>query len=118
MPPEAAIDVASAASIGLLSNVSIPVLVAGKLVAILAFGSMREERAWPDELVARMRLLAQAFGSALARKHTQDRIDAQQALEHLADIELGELGSLHAQGDIFEVAEERHVAGVDLMCNG
>lgn len=83
MPPEAAIDVASAASIGLLSNVSIPVLVAGKLVAILAFGSMREERAWPDELVARMRLLAQAFGSALARKHTQDRIDAQQALEHL-----------------------------------
>jgi signal transduction histidine kinase len=44
---------------------------------------MRCERAWPDALVARMRLLADIFGSALARRRAQDRIDELLGFERL-----------------------------------
>jgi C4-dicarboxylate-specific signal transduction histidine kinase len=38
---------------------------------VLSFGSVHGERAWPDELVERLRLLSQAFASALERKRME-----------------------------------------------
>src|SRR5205814_6316922 len=68
LPSEAALDRASYASIGLRSHVAIPVSVSGKLMAVLGFGAIRRERPWSDDLVERMRMLADVFASALARK--------------------------------------------------
>ncbi len=83
LPPEAARDAASYASIDLRAHVGMPVMVSGEFVAVLGFASLQCERAWPDALVARMRLLADLFGSALARKRTQDRIDELLRFERL-----------------------------------
>jgi hypothetical protein len=46
-------------------------MIAGELVGFLGFGCLRRERVWPEDLVARMRLLANIFAAALARKYAQ-----------------------------------------------
>jgi signal transduction histidine kinase len=94
LPPEAVLDRQSYASLGLRSHVGMPVMVSGELVAVLGFGSLRSERSWGEDLVARMRLLADLFGSALARKRAHDRIDQLLRFERLlADLSASLLGS-------------------------
>lgn len=82
LPPEAAEDAASYAGIGLGAHVGVPVLVSDKFLAVLGVAAMRDERAWTDGFVARMRLLAEVFGSALARHAAEER--ARQATAHAA----------------------------------
>jgi GAF domain-containing protein len=82
LPLEAADDAASYAGIGLGAHVGVPVLVSGEFLAVLGVAAMREERAWTDEFVVRMRLLAELFGSALARHAAEER--ARQATAHAA----------------------------------
>ena len=82
LPSEAADDAASYAGIGLGAHVGVPVLVSGEFLAVLGVAAMREERAWTDEFVVRMRLLAELFGSALARHAAEER--ARQATAHAA----------------------------------
>jgi len=95
LPQDAVLDRQSYASLGLRSHVGMPVMVAGELVAVLGFGSLRRERRWEEELIGRMRLLADLFGSALARKHAQDRIDQLLRFERLlADLSASLLGSV------------------------
>ena len=94
LPPEAAVDRISAASIGLRAHVSVPVMVSGEFMAVLSFGALRRERGWPDALVARMRLFADIFGSALARRRAQDRIDELLGFERLlVDLSTSLIGS-------------------------
>ena len=50
-------------------------IVDGELYGGLSFGTVRRERTWPEELLERMGLLAQIFGSALARKRAQEELD-------------------------------------------
>jgi len=71
LPEEAAIDRASYERVGTRSKVSLPLRAGGPILGVLSFGSVRGERAWPDELVERLRLLSQAFASALERKRME-----------------------------------------------
>jgi signal transduction histidine kinase len=41
------------------------------MLGVLAFGSVRRERAWPAEWVERLRLLSEAFASTLERKRVE-----------------------------------------------
>jgi signal transduction histidine kinase len=41
------------------------------MLGVLSFGSVRSERAWPAELVERLRLLSEAFASTLERKRME-----------------------------------------------
>jgi signal transduction histidine kinase len=68
LPEEAAIDRAGYERVGTRSYVSLPLSASGPMLGVLCFGSVRSERAWPDALVERLRLLSQAFASALERK--------------------------------------------------
>ena len=68
LPEEAAIDRASYERSGTRSKVSLPLQAGGRVLGSLSFGSVRRERAWPNELVERLRLLSEAFASALERK--------------------------------------------------
>ena len=69
-------------------------MVSGEFMAVLGFAALRRERGWPDALVARMRLLADIFGSALARKRAQDRIDELLGFERLlVDLSTSLVGS-------------------------
>jgi signal transduction histidine kinase len=68
LPAAAAIDRASYLRAGTRSKVSLPLRAGGTMLGVLSFGSVRDERAWPNELVERLHLLSQAFASALERK--------------------------------------------------
>jgi signal transduction histidine kinase len=71
LPQRAAIDRASYEEVGTASTVLLPLRASGPMLGVLAFGSVRAEHTWPDELVDRLRLLSEAFASALERKRIE-----------------------------------------------
>ncbi|MDM0002627.1 ATP-binding protein [Variovorax sp. J22P240] len=91
LPPEASVDKETWRRIGLKSHVMMPIVVAGQLHGTLNFGCVRSERSWSNHLVARMRLLAQIFGSALGRKRAQEELDLAIGFERLASSILASL---------------------------
>jgi signal transduction histidine kinase len=117
LPPEAARDVRSHVSIGMRSHIGVPITVEGEFMATLGVGALRSERTWPPELVARMQLLGDIFGSALARKRAQDRIDELLGFERLlADLSTSLVGTPGVDLDAQVNAALRAVAtflGVD-----
>ena len=74
LPADARVDKASYRRIGLKSHVSMPMIVAGEFQGVLSFGCLRREKNWPENLLGRLRLLAEIFANALARKHAQEEL--------------------------------------------
>jgi len=91
LPPEASLDKESWRGLGLKSHVMMPIHVAGELYGSLNFGCIRAERSWPDDLLVRMRLLAEMFGTALARKRMKEELDLAVDFERLASSTLAAL---------------------------
>ena len=91
LPPEASLDKESWRGFGLKSHVMMPILVAGELYGCLNFGCTRSERSWSDDLLIRMRLLAELFGAALARKRMKEELDLAVEFERLASSTLASL---------------------------
>jgi len=61
------------------SAVAVPLIAAGRVIGSLGFSSVREERRWDDEAIARLRLIADLFASALARKQAEANLHRAQA---------------------------------------
>src|SRR4029453_13266901 len=72
LPEAAATDRQSLAGRGLRPLTGLPLLADGALVGALAFSRLRGEYAWPDELTARLRLLADVFANVLARRSADE----------------------------------------------
>ncbi len=68
LTPAAATDVAALSRLGLKSMAAFPVSAEGKVIGWLSFGAMGAERAWPEPLVRRLRLIADIFANALSRR--------------------------------------------------
>jgi signal transduction histidine kinase len=83
LPEEAAIDRASYERVGTRSKVSLPLSAGGPMLGVLSFGSVRSERAWPAELVERLRLLSEAFASTLERKRVELSLEERLRFEKL-----------------------------------
>jgi signal transduction histidine kinase len=88
LPEEAAADRANYERLGTRSHLSIPLQAGGPMLGVLSFDSVRAERDWPDELVERLRLLSEAFASALERKRMEsaltERLRFQRLLSELS----------------------------------
>ena len=63
---------------GMKSNLAIPLKAGGVVLGVLTFGAFREFRAWPDELVQRLRIIAEIFANALARKRADQNLHARE----------------------------------------
>jgi signal transduction histidine kinase len=96
LPQEAAIDRASYQRVGTRSKVLVPLRAGGPIVGVLSFGAVRDERAWPDELVERLNLLSQAFASALQRKRVELSLAERLRFEKLLASLSAALGHLSA----------------------
>jgi len=83
LPTEAEADQATFRRLGVQSNLTMPMVVAARVEGAIAFGCLRRERSWPDDLVARIRALADVFGNALAHKRAQEGLDTAMAFERL-----------------------------------
>ncbi|UCD82347.1 MAG: PAS domain-containing protein [Desulfobacterales bacterium] len=66
------------------SFLSIPMVIGGRTLGSCALVAVREERIWPVDLVQRMRLIAEVFAGALARKHSEESLRESQARLNLA----------------------------------
>ena len=88
MPEEAAVDRESARLSGIFSNLTVPLSVGGApAVGALAFNALRAQRDWTDRDVKRLKLVAQVFANALARKRDDQAMRLSQArLEAGADL--------------------------------
>jgi len=90
-PAQACVDKPARQGIDFRSHVVMPIVVGGQLHGCLSFGTVRSGRSWPDDLLSRLRLLAEVFGSALARKRAQEELDLAIGFERLASAILASL---------------------------
>ena len=79
LPPEAVGEAEYFQRTGLHSHLSIPLRVGGRIIGAIAFAAFRETRAWPDDLIARIRLVGEVFAHAVARKREQEKLLAAMA---------------------------------------
>jgi signal transduction histidine kinase len=68
LPEEAEIDRRSLQALGMRSTVVLPLIVGPAVLGLFSVGTVRDERAWPDDLVSRLQLLAEVFANALERR--------------------------------------------------
>jgi PAS domain S-box-containing protein len=74
IPEQASKEKEFAGRIGAKSVLSIPVCIGGSLICAISFISMRIYRDWPDETVARLRLVGEIFANAIARKRVEEAL--------------------------------------------
>jgi signal transduction histidine kinase/integral membrane sensor domain MASE1 len=74
LPREGARDAETLRRRGVRSNLAIPMVAGGRILGCLAFVTLEAERAWPDELVQRLRLVGEIFANALAQKEAEDAV--------------------------------------------
>lgn len=93
LPPEAARERQFFRAQGVRSHLSLPLTAGGQTVGGLALATLRREQIWSEELVQQLRLPAEVFANALARRNAETR--ARQLGEELAHVgrvtALGEL---------------------------
>jgi signal transduction histidine kinase len=72
LPEEAHLDKQSGKSVGIKSNLVIPVSMSGSRLCAIGVGTFRTEVDWPIEWIPRLRLIGELFANALARKRTEE----------------------------------------------
>jgi C4-dicarboxylate-specific signal transduction histidine kinase len=80
LPPEAERDRESMERYGYKASLVLPLVAGDRALGALAFAAA-EERPWPDEIVMRLRLVAEVLANALARKQTEDALRASEAMK-------------------------------------
>jgi formate hydrogenlyase transcriptional activator len=75
LPSEAGAEVAACCRrAGPVSQLAIPLRIGGRIVGVIAFAADHATRAWPDHLIARLRLVGEVFAQATARKREQQKL--------------------------------------------
>ena len=76
-PPEATRDLEVWRHYGVRSVLTLPLSAGGgRAIGSLGFNTLESERPWPEELVKRIRLVAEVFANAMERKHSEERLRA------------------------------------------
>jgi len=81
LPPEASAERRFAERVGLKSNLTIPVSVAGRLVSVIATGSFAAPRGWPVEVVERVRIVGEILAGAVDRRNRD--VELKRSLEEV-----------------------------------
>ena len=107
LPHEATQERAYCQSVGLKSNITIPLIAMGRVVGGIGFSSFRASVCLPDALIPRLRLVGDIFTHALARKRTDEALSAKERLLRQAKDDLRHLASrlIHSQEE-----ERRRIA--------
>jgi signal transduction histidine kinase/integral membrane sensor domain MASE1 len=63
------------------ASIAIPLVASERVLGWLVFHSDAAERTWPEELVQNLRLIAQVFANALARKDAEDALRASELMK-------------------------------------
>ena len=95
LPPAASRDVEELRSDGVMSNLTIPLIVNGRVSGALAFSARYKERVWREDEVIELKLVAQIIGSVIGRQRAERREEQLRAeLAHATRVAtLGELAA-------------------------
>jgi DNA-binding CsgD family transcriptional regulator len=74
LPTEASAEREYLAKVGLKSQFTIPLKMAGTVVGAIGFASFRCHLEWPEDLVLRLGLIGDIFNYSLARKHAYEAL--------------------------------------------
>lgn len=74
LPAEYATDLQSLRSAGLKSMAVFPLTAGNQTLGWLSFANVRTEREWPKALIRRLRLIAEVFANALARRQQDSEL--------------------------------------------
>jgi RNA polymerase sigma factor (sigma-70 family) len=74
LPAEASAEREYLARVGLKSQFTIPLKMAGAVVGAIGFASFRSHLEWPEDLVLRLRLIGDIFNYSLARKRAYEAL--------------------------------------------
>lgn len=107
LPPQATQEREYCRRVGLRDHLAIPLTVMGTVIGGIGFSSFRSERALPDELIPRLRLVGDIFTNALARKRADESLSVKEQSLRRAKEGLRQLASrlLNAQEE-----ERRRIA--------
>jgi formate hydrogenlyase transcriptional activator len=79
LPVEAEAEAEYCRRTGLVSHLAIPLRIGGQIVGAIAFSAFRQTRIWPDDLIARVKIVGELFAQALVRKREQEKLLAAMA---------------------------------------
>jgi formate hydrogenlyase transcriptional activator len=71
LPEEGAVERDYCARVGLRSNLAIPLRLGGRVAGGIAFSAFRRTRAWPEDLIIRLKIVGEVFAQALARSRRE-----------------------------------------------
>ena len=111
LPPEAATDKAIWQRYGVKSELIVPLWVDGKVDGAIVLDCDRAERAWPPDVVERVRAMTTIFGSALTHERAREALDVAMRFERTASAILARLlAAAPAERDAVLEAGLREVA--------
>ena len=79
LPPEAVEQIEYRHRSGIRSSLGIPLRVGGNVVALINFSAFRSTREWPDDLIARLKVIGEVMAQALVRKRSEAALRASEA---------------------------------------
>jgi PAS domain S-box-containing protein len=86
LPVDASVDRQAVERFGTRSAAVVPLVERGMTTGSLAVATTRETRVWPDELLPRLRLLADVFANALERLNADRAVrESEQRFRRMAD---------------------------------
>ncbi len=74
LPKEAEKDRHTFEKLGVKSGIALPYFVEGSFLFTVTFGSTRSGRAWPEDMIHRLRRLGEIFSNAILRKNADQEI--------------------------------------------
>jgi PAS domain S-box-containing protein len=76
LPPEAIEQIAYHRRVGIRSSLGLPLRVGGRVVGVITFAAFRSMRKWPDDLIARLKVVGEVMAQALMRKRAETALQA------------------------------------------
>ena len=71
LPPEAIEQIEYHRQVGIRSSLGLPLRVGGRIVGVITFAAFRSTRKWPDDLIARLKVVGEVMAQALMRKRAE-----------------------------------------------
>ena len=79
LPPEAIGEIEYYRRSGIRASLGIPLRVGGGIVGLINFSAFRSTREWPDDIIARLKIVGEVMAQALVRKRSETALRASEA---------------------------------------
>ncbi len=76
LPPEAVEQIEYHRRVGIRSSLGLPLRVGGRIVGVITFAAFRSTRKWPDDLIARLKIVGEVMAQALMRRRSEAALQA------------------------------------------